>query len=316
MLTVLGITAPIFLLIALGFVSARAGLVNREQVRGMGTFVIYFALPALVLKALTERSLGEVLDLPYLSAYALASLAVFAAGFALARVVRRQGITTSAILAMGMSVPNSGFIGYPIAFMVLGPDAAVVMALGMLVENLLMIPLAMTLAEIGTQRGVAGWQLLRETGLRLLRNPVIIAISLGLLLVIFDVRLPALLARVIDMLARASAPVALFVIGGTLCGLKAGGMVSDVLQTAAGKLVLHPLALLLACLVVPGVDSHLMLTGLLFASAPMMSIYPILGQRFGLEQRCAAALAGTTVLAFFSISLLLSILRGQGLLPS
>ena len=315
MLTVLGITAPIFILIGLGFVSARIALINREQIRGLGAFVINFALPALVLRALVERRLDEVLNWPYLAAYALASLSLFTAGFAVARWLRGQGQSASAILAMGMSVSNSGFIGYPIAVMMLGQTAAVAMALGMLVENLLLIPLALALAEAGTQRGNGGWALLRETGLRLARNPLIIAIAVGLLLSLLQIRLPAVPLRVVDMLADASAPVALFVIGGSLYGLKLGGMGGDLVQTALGKLVLHPLALLLTFLLLPGVEPQLMVAGLLFASAPMMSIYPILGQRFGLEQRCAAALVAATVLAFFSISGLLALLRWQGLLP-
>jgi len=66
---------------------------------------------------------------------------------------------------------------------------------------------------------------------------------------------------------------------------------------------------------VPDIDPLLMVAGLLFASAPMMSVFPILGQRFGLEERCAAALVGCTVLAFFSVSAVLALLRWQGLLP-
>ncbi|RMH83917.1 AEC family transporter [Pseudomonas sp. AOB-7] len=312
MLTVLGITAPIFILIGLGFLSVRGGLLSREQMRGLGVLVINFALPALLLKALTERRLDEVLNWPYLTAYALASLSLFAAGFAVARWWRGQGQSASAILAMGMSVSNSGFIGYPIAVMVLGQTAAVAMALGMLVENLLLIPLALALAEAGAQRGNGGWALLRETGLRLARNPLILAIGLGLLLSLLQIRLPAVPLKVVDMLASASAPVALFVIGGSLYGLKTRGMAADVTQAALGKLILHPLALLVAFLLLPGVEPQLMVAGLLFASAPMMSIYPILGQRFGLEERCAAALVAATVLAFFSISGLLALLTLVG----
>lgn len=312
MLTVLGITAPIFILIGLGFLSVRGGLLSREQMRGLGVLVINFALPALLLKALTERRLDEVLNWPYLAAYALASLSLFAAGFAVARWWRGQGQSASAILAMGMSVSNSGFIGYPIAVMVLGQTAAVAMALGMLVENLLLIPLALALAEAGAQRGNGGWALVRETGLRLARNPLILAIGLGLLLSLLQIRLPAVPFKVVDMLASASAPVALFVIGGSLYGLKTRGMAADVTQAALGKLILHPLALLVAFLLLPGVEPQLMVAGLLFASAPMMSIYPILGQRFGLEERCAAALVAATVLAFFSISGLLALLTLVG----
>ena len=167
MLAVLSITAPIFILIGLGFVSVRGGLVNREQLRGMGTFVITFALPALVFNALAKRPLSEVLNVPYMGAYALGSLAIFAIGFAVAFWLRRQGVSRSAIMALGVSVSNSGFIGYPIALTVLGEQAAVALALGMLVENLLLIPLALALAEAGTQRGSGGWALLRETGLRI-----------------------------------------------------------------------------------------------------------------------------------------------------
>lgn len=314
MLAVLSITAPIFILIGLGFFSARIALVNRDQVRGMGTFVIYFALPSLVFKALAERSLSEVLNGPYLAAYAMASLSLFGIGLLLARRWRGLDLSSSAILAMGMAVPNSGFVGYPIAVMVIGPTAALAMALGMLVENLLMIPLALAIAEAGRQDG-QGWTVVRETALRLLRNPLIIAIVLGLGMSLLELRLPVVPARVIEMLAAASAPVALFVIGATLNGMKAGGMAADLAQTSIGKLILHPLLMFAALSLVPGVDPMLMFAGVLFASAPMLSVFPILGQRFGLEERCAAALVGCTVLAFFSISGLLALLRWQGLLP-
>ncbi len=314
MLAVLSITAPIFILIGLGFFSARIGLVNREQARGMGAFVIHFALPALVFKALAERSLGEVLNWPYLGAYALASLSLFGFGLLLARRWRGQSLSQSAILAMGMSVSNSGFIGYPIAVMVIGPTAGLAMALGMLVENLLMVPLALALAEAGQQQG-RGLTVLRETVRRLLRNPLIIAIVLGLAMSLSGLRLPLVPARVVEMLAAASAPVALFVIGATLYGMKIGGMAADLAQTAIGKLILHPLLVFAALSLVPDIDPLLMVAGLLFASAPMMSVFPILGQRFGLEERCAAALVGCTVLAFFSVSAVLALLRWQGLLP-
>ncbi|MNP75516.1 hypothetical protein D3C76_1725840 [compost metagenome] len=73
-------------------------------------------------------------------------------------------------------------------------------------------------------------------------------------------------------------------------------------QLSIGKLLLHPLAVLLCFALLPPVDPVLRVAGVLFACSPMMSIYPILGQRFGLEGRCAAALVVCTVLAFVSIS--------------
>lgn len=310
MLAILAITTPIFLLIAVGYLFTRTGLVTREQVAGMGRFVITLALPALVLKALTERPLHEVFERNYLLAYGLGSLAVFALGFLFARLLRRDSVSGSAISALGMSMSNSGFIGYPVVVMVVGPTAAVGLAMGMLVENLLMFPLGLILAEAGEQLGGGLRAALLGTARRLLSNPLIIGISLGLVLALLDIRLPLVLQKAVDMLAQASAPVALFVIGGSLVGLKAGGLIGDVLQVSLGKLILHPLAVLLCFLWLPVADLRLQMAGVLFACSPMMSIYPIVGQRFGLQGRCAAALLGATVLSFISISLFIGWLGG------
>lgn len=310
MLQILAITTPIFILIGIGFLATRSGLVSREQINGMGRFVVTLALPALVIKALIERPLHEVFDRNYLLAYGLGSLAMFVLGFLFARLLRRDSISGSAITALGMSMSNSGFIGYPIVALVVGETAAVGLALGMLVENLLMFPLGLMLAEAGEQLGAGLKAALLGTAKRLLSNPLILSISLGLLLALLDVRLPAIPLKVVDMLAQASAPVALFVIGGSLVGLKAGGLLGDVLQVSIGKLILHPLAVLLLFSWFPVQDPALRIAGVLFACSPMMSIYPIIGQRFGLAGRCAAALLGATLLSFLTINAFIAWLGG------
>lgn len=304
MLQILSITTPIFILIGLGFLSARGGLISREQVRGMGAVVINFALPALVLKAVSENPIGEVFNWQYLTAYGLGSLAVFCLGLLASRTLRREPLDSSAIAALGMANSNSGFVGYPIVAMTLGATAAIGLALNMVVENLLIIPLALALAEAGRQEGSA-LGVARETLKRLARSPLIIAMAIGLPLALLELRLPAVPARVVEMLATASAPLALFVIGGSLYGLRLSGMQGEIGMIAFGKLILHPLAVLLIFSLLPDVDPALMAAGVLFASAPMLSIYPILGQRFGVDGRCAAALLLTTVASFVTISTLL-----------
>ncbi|MCF7203507.1 AEC family transporter [Pseudomonas oligotrophica] len=309
MLAILAITAPIFILIGIGFLACRSQLVSREQAAGMGRFVITFALPALVIKALLERPLDEVLNWNYLLAFASGSLASFAIGYLVARRLRGDSLSGSALTGLGSAVSNSGFVGYPIVAMVVGPPAGVALALGMMVENLLMIPLALTLAELGRQREASVWQALGGTLASLMRHPVLIAISLGLGMALLDVRPPPVLMRVIEMLALASAPVALFVIGASLNGLKVGTLYGDMLQLSASKLLLHPLLVMGGFLLFPVADPQLRLAGILMACAPMMSIFPILGARYGLEGRCAAALVSATVLSFLSISLFLWLLH-------
>ena len=308
MLQILSITTPIFILIGLGFFAVRFEVISREQIRGLGSFVITFALPALVLKAVSDSPFQEVMNWQYLLAYCAGSLIVYLLGLLFALRVRREPLDTGAITALGMAVSNSGFVGYPIVAMLLGPAAAIGLALNMLVENLLIIPLSLILAEAGRQQGSAA-KVLRETAKRLAKTPLIIAMLVGLLLSLLEARLPAIPGKVVDMLASASAPVALFVIGGSLYGLKLHGLFAELRMIAVGKLLLHPLAVFLLFSLLPDVDPVLMVAGVLFASAPMLSVYPIFGQRFGVEGRCAAALLFTTLMSFFSISLLIGIMK-------
>ncbi|HUG57662.1 MAG TPA: AEC family transporter, partial [Candidimonas sp.] len=232
-------------------------LVTREQIRGMGSFVITLALPALIIKGMADSPIDDIVNPGFLLAYSAGSLASFSLGFFILRKQRKQSLGNSAIASLGMSASNTGFIGYPIAAMVVGPSAALGVAMAIMVETVIMIPLAQTLADAGHSQTSAKLKTLLQTAKRLARSPLIIAIATGLTLSLLELQLPAVAMKVIDMLAVASAPVALFVIGGTLYGLKARGLMADVAMIAAGKLIIHPTAIALAFLLAPSLDPNL-----------------------------------------------------------
>jgi predicted permease len=310
MLDILAITGPIYITIALGFVTTRMGLFSPADMRVMGKFVINLALPALLFNALAQRPLGEILNGPYLLVYALGSLITIAVGWLWARRAAGQDGTTSAYYAMGMACCNSGFVGYPIALLTLGPVAGVLLGLNMIVENLLLIPLLLAIIESSQGRGGAWHQVLRQTLFSLLRNPMVVGLLAGFAVSLSGWQLPSPLARTVTLFSQASGALSLFVIGGTLVGLKIQGLRAQVAQIAAGKLLLHPLAVL-------GVVLGLEASGLmvlepqqrigvvLTAAMPMLGIYPILAQKHGRDGLAAAALLGTTLASFFTISLLL-----------
>ena len=60
MLAILAITTPIFLLIGIGYIARWSGVIQRAQLQGVGIFVLYCALPALVIRALTQQPLGKI----------------------------------------------------------------------------------------------------------------------------------------------------------------------------------------------------------------------------------------------------------------
>jgi predicted permease len=82
----------------------------------------------------------------------------------------------------------------------------------------------------------------------------------------------------------------------------------------AGKLLLHPLAVLAMLLMVPGLDPLLVATGVIFASVPMITVYPIIGAEYGEERATAAALLAATLAAIVTVPLTLVALEAAGFL--
>ena len=317
MLEVLAITGPIYLVIAAGYITTRLGLFARPEMRVFGKYVINLALPALLFNALSQRSVAEVLNPVFIVAYAAGSLLALAIGIVWARRFAGKSLSASATIGMGMSCPNSGFIGFPLVAQVFGPaTAGVGLALAMVVENFLVLPLALAIADADTGDAPPGstraerFRAALVQSLRgIARNPMIHGIALGFLFSLMDWQLVEAVARTVNLFAMSCAALSLFVIGGSLVGIQAKGMARDVTAVAIGKLLLHPLLVLAAVWLLPPMEHDLQVAVVVMAAVPMLGIYPILAQKHGHDSMAAGAQLGTTVASFFTLTAVLWVLR-------
>lgn len=312
LLTILSITGPIYLAIAAGWFSVQRGLFTRADMRTFGTFVVHIALPALLFNAVAQRRFGEILNPTYLGAYALGSLATIGVGMLLMRRGLGRSRSESACAVMGMACPNSGYVGYPVMLLTLPSVAGVSLALNMLVENVLVLPLLLALAARGDDPAQAGsiGAVVRGSLAQMLKMPMVLALLAGLVVSALQIELPSAVSRTVTLFAQASSAVSLFVIGGTLCGLSLRGLAPKVAPIVAGKLLLHPLLIGAALLAVtalglPGLSLEMREALLLTSAMPIMGIYPILAQRHGQDGPAAAALLATTIGSFVTLNGLL-----------
>lgn len=307
----LAITGPIFLLVGLGWAALRFGLYPAAGLPALGGFIVKFALPALLFKAVAQRSVAEVANPRYLLVYALGSLAAAGAGLLWGRW-RGQSREAAAMTAMGMSCANSAFVGYPVVLQALGPEAGVAVALTMMVENFLMIPLCLALADsAGQAHEPFGRAMLRAlAGLR--RNPIVMAIVAGFAFALAQGTLPAPVWRAVDLLAASASAAALFYIGGSLTGLRVGPLLAQVSAVAVGKLLLHPLGVVAALVLCGPLPPVLGTAAVLLACSPMLGVYPILGQKYGQQGVNAASMLVTTTASAFSLAVALVLLQHLG----
>jgi hypothetical protein len=316
MFDILSITVPIFIMIAIGYAAVHWRVFAPEAMRILGNYVVVLALPALLFKAISERPVSEVVNWSYMAAYLCGSLVVLTAGYFYARRIQRAETTAAAFSAMGMVCSNTGFIGYPILLLTLPSIAGVGLALNMMVENIVLIPLLLAIAEAGHGGPSPVGKMLARTFRGLARNPIIIGLMAGLAASFSGLNIPAPLMKPIDMLAASNAAVSLLVIGGTLASVSVRGLSGEIAPTVAGKLVFHPLAVFVATAALPlaglaSLSAEMQAAAVILAAVPMMGIYPILAQRFGRERSSVVAMLMATVLSFFTLSAVLWVVKAH-----
>lgn len=302
---VFGITGPVFIIILIGYLAVKKSIVPKGTSQALSAFSVNFALPALLFKAISEKPVSEIFNGDYLLGYATGSLLAFMLLFILTLRLRRKSISEGAIYGMGGSFSNSLMIGFPVIVQLFGSAAMVPLALTLMVENFIMFPLTLILADVGLSNGESRVRVLLQSFRQVLRNPIILAIIIGVLFSALGITLPQPALKVIDLFAATVSGIALFAIGGLLVGINVSSVVKDIAMILPVKLFIHPLMIMLVFSFIPGMDPLLIAAAIIMASMPMFGIYPIIAEKYGLGSTCAAVLVPTTVCSFVSLSLVI-----------
>src|SRR5918996_406806 len=208
MIDVLNLALPYFGLIFLGFACGRITRIPIQGLAWMDFFIIYMTRPALFYRILAKTPFEQLSNVPFIVTATLGTFVVLMLSLGIAWLFRRD----LAQAAIGQLAGAYGNIGY------MGPGLA--------------------LATVGAQ----AVDVVRKIAL----HPLMVASALGALSAALRFEPPASIDRLLQFLANASAPCALFTLGVTVALRRLNGVPLDVSVLVLVKLVLHPaLALLL-----------------------------------------------------------------------
>lgn len=239
--TVIEVVLPVFGLIIAGYGFSRTRFLSREGARGLGNFVYYCAIPAVLFLGMARAAPSGETSVAVLGAYFIGTLIVFAGSMAIGRVAFGLGLAEQGLMGMSAAFSNSVQLGIPIVLTAFGPAGLQPLTLIVSVHSLILLSLATTVIEIG--RGGSGGirHAIKATGAAIATNPVIVAIVAGALWGGLGLAVPPALGRFLGLLGDAAAPAALFSLGATLSGFRIGGDLRESLMVAALKLVALPL---------------------------------------------------------------------------
>lgn len=200
--------ATIAMVALAGWLLAHLGVLDVRASEVLSKLAFYVASPCLLLTVMQDTSLDAVLSANLWTA-ALGAVAVMAV-FALLgwRLWPRMGLGERVIGCLCAGYVNAGNLGLPIALYVLGDVAWVAPTL--LLQLLVLTPVALAVLDADTLGERPSWH---RSLRRMTSNPITLGAVLGLLLTVFDLRLPAVIGDPVDIIGAMAVPAMLIAYG-------------------------------------------------------------------------------------------------------
>lgn len=213
MFPVLSVTLPVFALILTGWLVRRAGVLGPHAAAELTRFVIYLALPALLFEVVANSEWQVIWQPGFIGAFGIGVAAVFLCAVVV-QLIRRRPLVDSVIDGLNAAYANTGFLGIPLLLAILGRDALIPAMIATVITVCILFAVALLIIEITLRRRDAGaGSMLGQVGLQLLRNPLLVAPALGLLILLLGLRLPAPMTDFLQLLGAAASPCALVALG-------------------------------------------------------------------------------------------------------
>ena len=300
-------TLPFFAVIGLGWGAGRLGAFPAEATAWLTKFVFYFALSAMLFGFASSLSFAELWQGRLAASYLVGSFAVWTLAFAVAKA-RGQALGDAAMEAQASVIGNVGFLGIPMLAVLLGPASVPTVILILALDLIVFGSLVVLLVTAG-QGGAVGAALLRKLGSGLLANPMIVSMALGLLWGASGLPIPDPAADTLTLLGAAATPGALFAIGASLAAKRAERILVPVWLSFA-KLVLHPLAVLLAATVI-GARGFPVGVMVACAALPVAGNVFILAQHYGVAPaRMSASILISTAVSVLTVTGVVALVLG------
>lgn len=301
--TVFNLLAPIFLVIGLGAVLQKGGMLTRELVGGMTRLLYWVGLPAALFNAMVSADLRGGGIGPLLLALAgttlLNALLSWVEAPHLGVSARSRGTFVQAAFRGNLS-----FVGLPLLLTVPGiplGKAMLVFAPMVILHNALTV-----VVLAGSQEGAnrrLGWSMVREIG----RNPILISAAAGLIYGLLGGGLPVWLDGTLGALAQMALPLALLCIGATLASVPLKGNRGHATVAALHKVLFAPLVGYAVGRWL-GLDDAAMLILLICLSCPTAAIsYAMAKQMGGDEGLAASAVVFSAVGSMVSLSVVIAL---------
>lgn len=303
--SVFDIVLPVFGILMLGYVAARAGAFDESANRGLSLFVFTFSLPLLLFQAIATANLPSDIPWSFLVAYYGGTFMAMALAMSIGRFMFGRRLDEQGVVALGGGFSNVSMLGIPLIIASFGQQAALPLFILLSVHALTLLPVITAIIEAGRGRNQRFHLVLLSIGRGLATNPIILGLAAGLTCNLTGLVLPGNVLAITKSLGGAAVPCSLFVLGASIARYRIAGNVAEPLMLVAIKNVVHPAIVWLLATQVFELPKLWSLVAVTLAALPTGVTAYLFAQRY---QTCVANTATTILISTGFSALTLSAL--------
>ena len=288
------VIVPVILIAGAGFFFARLTHVDAKPLTRLSFYIL---TPALIFHSLLNRSVS-LIDLGDVALFVLILHGLMTLIGTIGVRWTSWDADSKASAVLSLSLNNCGNYGLPILLFAFGDAGFTLGVLYMVTHMMYQIVVGVSIA--GWRKGMK----IRNILLTILKVPWLYAFLLAMIVRLVEFELPLLLARPIELVAGATIPIQLLLLGMALSRVRIGKLLRQAVPISLAKLILPPL-LAWGLTTILGVEGLLRAVLILQASAPTAVNALILSLQYERRSDLTASVVLLTTLGGLGVTSLL-----------
>ncbi|MEG0829541.1 MAG: AEC family transporter [Anaerovoracaceae bacterium] len=303
----------LFALMFTGYFFRKINFIDNTMNNGINRLIVYFAYPCLIVHNIgnLEMNKGLLIEFMLMVGVSVVTFTIYSVYAYYYSKVRKFPKKSSNIVEFSTIMPNDGFMGFPVALLFLGEKGLFFM----LAHNVAMNLFCFTYGYKLVRRNKEGQRKLTPKALtkaifRLIVNPNILALILGLTISIIGVKLPQPVDDYLVYIGNIVTPMAMIFIGSTLAKCKVKEIMKNhiVIEASINKLIILPIITFGAVMFLP-LSQELKAMVILGCCFPTAATVSMIAQQEGEDQKMSSMILFlSTVLSLVTIQIAMNML--------
>ncbi|MBN1971675.1 MAG: AEC family transporter [Candidatus Delongbacteria bacterium] len=301
------VITPILLIIFLGYILRKKGIISKEGSENLTKIVFNVFIPILLFKNTAFSKLPDISIFGFVLTYYVAAVMTYLTGLLINRFFFKKNLRESSIFGLGSSYSNTVLIGVPFLLSAFGEIAMLPLFSIVTFQAATLFTMTTFLCE---SQGSNGFDIFRKTLIGFMKNPIIVSLFGGIIFNYFEIPLPEIILSSLNYLSEASLPSSLIVLGSILYDYSIKGHINRVFVMSSLKLVLFPaIVWLLFIMLNLNLDPFWIKIGIITAAFPTGINTYFFSKKYNSEREVlASSIMFSSLLSIFTLGLLLEIL--------